>query len=183
MKGSCYNILMVKPDFRGQADDEEVQFIFHRHWSVMAKDIFMAVLIGLVSTIPTFIWHDYTWSFYFPLAGLVVVALVILNTWLKWYFTIYIVTDQRIRQQLQQGLFKKVANDVYLDKVLHISYNVSGLFGSLLGYGNMTMQTSTGDMIMTKVEDCEDNYNRLAKVVNKFGGSVRQDNRGEDGEE
>lgn len=171
----CYNIPMSKPDFRGQADDEEVQFIFHRHWSTMLSDVFMAILLLLVSVMPTLIWRNYVWSFYFPLAGVLITLIIIMNAWLKWYFTIYIVTDQRVRQQLQRSLFKKITNDIYLNKIMNISYNASGLWGSLFGYGNITVQTATGDMLMTKVEKGEDNYNRLSRVTNKFGDSVKHD--------
>ena len=45
------------------------------------------------------------------------VVVIIFRSWLRWYYSVYIVTNLRIRQQIQQGLFRKTAVDVYLDKV------------------------------------------------------------------
>ena len=107
--------------------------------------------------------------------GLAVVAIIVFYAWLRWYYSVYIVTNYRIRQQLQRGLFRKTAIDVYLDKVENISYNIRGIRGSLMGYGTIVLYTSAGDMVMPRIAHCEDIYGRLTTAVRAAGGSLEQD--------
>ena len=168
-------MVMANSDFPGQQPDEEISFIFRHHRSVMTKALLIAglviVLIGLL------LWWQWPamWAMWVALAGLVVVAIIVFYAWLRWYYSVYIVTNYRIRQQLQRGLFRKTAIDVYLDKVENISYNIRGIRGSLMGYGTIVLYTSAGDMVMTRIAHCEDIYGRLTTAVRAAGGSLEQD--------
>lgn len=156
---------MVSREFDGQQEGEEVLAVFRLHRSVMMRGILLTLSILVVSFIPLIICHNQAWAWYLPLLGIALISLIGFNTWLKWYYSVYILTDRRIRQQLQRNLFRKSVVDIYLNKVQNISYNIRGLRGSLLGYGTIIVQTVTGDLIMTKIADCEKVYNQLSAAV------------------
>lgn len=170
---------MAGKDFTGQADDEVVKMVLHRHWSVLLKPLFLSlvIIIGVITLLC--LWPKYQWLWY---VAVVVVILAIWNAfhaWIRWYYSVYIVTNRRIKQQIQRSLFRKTSIDVYLDKVQTISYNISGLRGSLSGYGMLVLHTMAGDMVMTKIANCEEVYSRLSEIVRQAGGNLEQGNDNE----
>lgn len=165
---------MAEKAFVGQQDGEEIQLVLRRHHSVMARGLVMAGLVLAISAAPPLVWK-LQWLWLVFLAGLLLAAIVAFNTWIKWYYGVYIVTNRRVRQQIQRGLFHKTTIDVYLDKVQNISYNISGLKGSLLGYGTILLRTMAGDMMMTKIANCEEVYNQLSQIAQTTNDNYEQD--------
>ena len=170
---------MAGKDFTGQADDEVVKMVLHRHWSVLLKPLFLSlvIIIGVIALLC--LWPKYQWLWY---VAVVVAILAIWNAfhvWIRWYYSVYIVTNRRIKQQIQRSLFRKTSIDVYLNKVQTISYNISGLRGSLSGYGMLVLHTMAGDMVMTKIANCEEVYSRLSEIVRQAGGNLEQGNDNE----
>ena len=165
---------MVEKAFVGQQDGEEIQLVLRRHHSVMARGLVMAGLVLAISAAPLLVWK-LQWLWLVFLAGLLLAVIIAFNTWIKWYYGVYIVTNRRVRQQIQRGLFHKTTIDVYLDKVQNISYNISGLKGSLLGYGTILLRTMAGDMMMTKIANCEEVYNQLSQIAQTTNDNYEQD--------
>jgi Bacterial membrane flanked domain. len=91
-----------------------------------------------------------------------------------WYFTIYIVTNERIRQISQKSFFRKTVIDLDLSKIQSISYDIPGFSGSMFGYGTIVMQTAVGDLIISSAAYPEKVYNRLQNAVDT--ASRKQDN-------
>jgi len=88
-----------------------------------------------------------------------------LVTRICWHFSVYIVTNQRIRQVSQRGLFKRTVVDLGLDKIQSVSYNVPGLMGGVMGYGTLLIQTQVGDMTISMVSQPEKTYNRIQNLL------------------
>lgn len=85
-----------------------------------------------------------------------------------WYFTIYIVTDQRIvDRSLKKGFFGKEVIELRLSKVQNISYNIPGFSGELFHFGTIVIQTFVGDLVIRNVENPERTYNKLQDAVNR----------------
>lgn len=173
---------MHNHDFAGQLDDERVQLVCRQHPTVLIKPTLVALAIVVVAFAPLIFWHGDMWTWWVALVGVVVAAGQLFNTWLKWYYSVYIITDQRIRSQQQRNLFRKTAIDIYLNKVQNISYNIHGL-GNLFGYGTIMLQTLVGDMVMTKIADCEEIYEELAVAVKRAKPDHDMDDINDNGEE
>jgi hypothetical protein len=161
---------MPKLEFSGQHPDETVQFIFRRHLIAMRKG-FYAVLIGLaVGSIPFLIWQDNVALLWLPLIGFALGLAIFGYQWIGWYFSIFIVTNQRLRQISQRGLFGKSVIDLGLAKVQNISYNIPGMFGEMFGFGTIVLQTMVGDLVINKVANCEKVYEQLSAAITVAGG-------------
>jgi signal transduction histidine kinase len=161
---------MPKLEFSGERPGEAVQFVFRRHLIAMRKG-FYAVLIGLaVGSIPFLIWQDNVALLWLPLIGLALGLLVFFYQWIGWYFSIFIVTNQRLRQISQKGLFGKSVIDLGLAKVQNISYNIPGMFGEMFGFGTIVLQTMVGDLVINKVANCEKVYDQLSIAITDAGG-------------
>lgn len=156
-----------QPDFDGQRDGEELLFVFRRHIIAMRKGFYLLLIPFAVSAIPPLIWQDKLELFLLPLAGLAIGLVLFSYHFMMWYFTVYIVTTQRLRQITQRGFFGKSVVELRLSKIQNISYNVPGLSGELFRYGTIIIQTFVGDLVIQKVEHPDAIYNKLQDAVSQ----------------
>lgn len=152
--------------FEGQRDNEELLFMFRRHIIAMRKGFYLLLIPFAVSAIPPLIWQSNLMLFWLPVGGLVIGLLLFSYHFLMWFYTYYIVTDQRIRQVTQRGLFGTDVVELRLSKVQNISYNIKGLSGEMFNYGTIIIQTFVGDLVINNVEKPSEIYNKLQDVLN-----------------
>jgi uncharacterized membrane protein YdbT with pleckstrin-like domain len=151
--------------FEGQRPDEEVLFIFRRHIIAMRKGFYLLLIPFALSSIPPLIWQQYLELFVLPIAGLLLGLTLFSYHFIMWYFTVYLVTDQRIRQVTQKGFFGKDVVELRLSKIQNISYNVPGFSGEIFGFGTIVIQTFVGDLVIRNVEHPAKTYNMLQDAV------------------
>lgn len=158
---------MRKMIFDGQREGEEVQFVFRRHFLTAKSGVIFLILMIMIGVGLTILWPNNMMIFETFLALILVGVLGFLYSYMLWYFSIYIVTNQRIRQISQRGLFKKSVVDLGLDKIQSISYGVSGIRAGLMGYGTIVIQTAVGDLVISMVKNSEKIYNDLQNLINE----------------
>ncbi len=165
-----YNKSMAK-DFDGQYEDEEVVFIIKNHIIKIRKAFYILFILFLIASIPVLIWPDNINNLWIAFAGLGFGLLIFFYHWLGWYFSMIIVTNQRMRQITQKGFFNKSIIDLNLSKIQNISYNVPGLSASIFKYGTLVVQTYVGDLYIDKVSNPERNYNDLCNTIKTYVGT------------
>lgn len=159
------NSKAVEQDFEGQREGEELLFIFRRHIIAMRKGFYLFLIPFALSSLPVFVWPSVLEVYWSPLIGFISGLILFLYHFLMWYYTVYIVTDQRLRQVTQKGFFGKDVVELGLSKVQSISYNVPGFSGEVFGFGTIVIQTVVGDLTINKVEHPQDIYNKLQDAV------------------
>ena len=152
--------------FDGQRENENLLFIFRRHMIAMRKGFYLLVVPLAVLSIPPLIWQNNIYLFLLPLIGLAIGMVLFMYHFILWYYSIYIVTDQRIRQVTQGGFFKKDVIDLRLSKVQSISYNIPGFSGDIFHFGTLVIHTFVGDLVIHHVEHPVKIYNKLQTAVN-----------------
>lgn len=157
---------MTQQVFSGQREGEKFRFLFRRHFITTKKGFaFLLVFVALGVSL-MFIWPTDDWI---KLVSLFLVSIglaIVINYICMWYFTVFIITDERLRQVAQQSFFKKTVIDLDLLKIHSISYNIPGVFAGIFGYGTIIVQTTVGDLVISYVRKPEQVYNRLQNVVN-----------------
>lgn len=144
-----------------------MQFVFRRHFLTAKSGVIFLILMIMIGVGLTLLWPNNMMIFETFLALILVGILGFLYSYMLWYFSIYIVTNQRIRQISQRGLFKKSVVDLGLDKIQSISYGVSGIRAGLMGYGTIVIQTAVGDLVISMVKNSEKIYNDLQNLINE----------------
>lgn len=152
-------------DFDGQRDGEELLFVFRRHIIAMRKGFYLLLIPFALSAIPPLIWQSNLELFLLPVAGLGFGLILFGYHFLMWFFTYYIVSDQRIRQITQHGFFGKDVVELRLSKIQNISYNIPGFSGEIFGFGTIIIQTYVGDLVINNVEHPDKIYNKLQDAV------------------
>ena len=156
---------MAKLVFDGQREGEEVKFVFRRHFLTAKKGIFFMIIMIALGVVPMLIWTNNIHMFWFFVGMVIVGAFGFLYSYMLWYFSLYIVTDQRIRQISQKGIFKKTVVDLGLDRIQSISYGVPGIVAGIFGYGTILIQTGVGDLVISQVGKPAEIYERLQNVT------------------
>lgn len=168
---------MKKTQFEGQREGETVVLVFRRHIIAMRKGFYLFLGPFAVLSLPVFIWQDSLWMLIFPLIGFVVGLFLFLYHFILWYFTVFIVTDQRVRQITQYGFFGKDVVEIKLSKIQSISYHIPGFFGEIFKFGNIIIQTFVGDLLIKNVENPSKVYEALQDAVNE---ATSEQNMGDD---
>lgn len=168
-----------KPDaaFEGQLDDEEVLYVFRRHPIVMRRGLIYGSL-GLLAGPLTTLVLTYTNSanpptmtfFCFSVAASgLLAALLFFPAWLSWYFSVFVVTNQRFMQVTQKGFFHRSVSDIGLDLILSLNYEIQGVEQTMLGFGTIVMQTYVGDMKMHYIHHPARTQQVIADILRQQG--------------
>ena len=165
---------MAHKYFADQMDDEEVLYVFRKHPIVMRKGLVVGMLIILLSTVPVAIKPTLGFGWFFGSLGIgLVIALVFFAPfWISWYYSIFILTDQRLIQITQKGLFNKAVVDMQLSQIQMVNYQIAGLQETMLGYGTIVMQTYMGDLVIHDVHHPAKTQKKILEVLRDNGVSA-----------
>lgn len=166
--------------FDTQFDDEEVLYVFRKHPIVMRKGLVIGMLAWLVGPMYTlaltYIHANNPEKFpsitFFALsfvASVLLGILLLVPSWISWYFSVFIVTDQRLIQITQKGLFSRSVVDMALPQIQMVNYEVAGLQETLLGYGTITMQTFVGDLVIHDLHHPAKIQKKLLEILRASG--------------
>lgn len=155
--------------FDGQREGEKVLFIFRRHILTAKRGLIFLIIMTGLGILPMVMWPGDVRMFWIFLGVFIFGIFGAVYAYILWYFSIYIVTNERIRQISQRGLFKKTVIDLGMDKIQSISMSVPGLLAGIFGYGTIKIQTGVGDLIITMVP-------KPKKVLNKLQNAEKESN-------
>ena len=160
---------MADKYFEDQFDDEEVLFVFRKHPIVMRRGFLLAMVAILLGTVPSLFKPEYSVYLIGLACGLALGTLLMLPGWIGWWFSVFIVTDQRLIQITQRGLFHRSVIDMRLNQIQMINYEVSGLQETLLGFGTIMMQTYVGDLVIHDIHHPAAIQKKLLEVLRERG--------------
>lgn len=171
-----------KPEklFEDQFDDEEVLFLFRKHPAVMRKGLIVAAVGILLPVLYVFILTlvfannperlpSVEFFFLCIAIGLVLGFLLIAPSLMAWYFSVFIVTDQRFIQITQKGFFHRSVVDIGLNQIQMVNYEVSGFEATLLGFGTIMMQTYLGELVIHDIHHPAKIQKKLIRILRDEG--------------
>lgn len=161
-----------KRDFRGQYDNEEVLYVFRKHPVVMRKGLILFMIAILLGTIPSFIKPEFSYLYGGLAAGFLLGIILLFPSWVYWYFSVYIVTDQRFVQTTQKGLFHRKVVDIAINQIQMVNYEVKGIQETMLGFGTIMIQTFIGDLVIHDVHKPAHVQHELLGILRERGIAV-----------
>lgn len=166
--------------FKEQFDDEEVLLVFRKHALVMRKGLIFAS-IGLLLPMLYILALTQVYannpeklpsvgSFYVALGvGLILALLIMVPYWISWYYSVYIVTNQRLIQITQKGFFHRSMVTLGLEQIQMVNYEISGLEQTLLGFGTIGVQTYVGSLTIHDVHHPAKIQKKLLHILRDLG--------------
>jgi hypothetical protein len=160
---------MSDKHFSDQLENEDVEFLFRKHPVVMRKGLIAAMFCILLGTIPALLKPEYSYFFEGLGAGFLLGLIVIAPSWISWYYSVFIVTNQRLIQITQKGLFHRSVVDIGLNQIQMVNYEIYGLQETLLGFGTIMIQTFMGDLVIHYVHHPAKTQQHLLSILRKEG--------------
>lgn len=138
--------------FPSQLEDEKIHIVVRQHWVVLLKKLiiwlmFAAALVffrrygqanlpglfeGLTGQVTELFVQVYT----------LFLTLALFIIWLLYYLNIQVITDRRIVDVDQVGLFFHEVSELHIQNIEDVTSDVSGVFGTLFNFGNVYVQTA-----------------------------------------
>lgn len=136
-------------DFEGRKEKEEIVVFTRRHWLVLFSPIVSGLLASLLPLLIIIIGAQllikYNLSALFTLLWVLYLMMI-------WFFIFYkltmhsldtwIVTNERIIDISQVGLFSRKVSELHLTSIEDISVHTNGVLQSYLNFGNVEIQTA-----------------------------------------
>lgn len=153
---------------------ENILIVIRRHWFSLARPMtfFLTLLIAPPLTLafapkffPAIFAEPLTpyLSFFLALylAGLLLYTLI---TWMAYYLDSWIITNQRIIDIEQHGLFHREVKETTLDRVQNVTIEIPGFVPTLLGFGDIRVETAgQGILLIKTVPHLEEAKNIILK--------------------
>ena len=166
----------TKKHFKEQFEEEETLLVFRKHPIVMRKGLIIAAFGMLVGPLYTLILtyadknHPPSITFFFAslFASFILSIILIFPWWVRWYFSVYIMTDKRFIQQTRSLLQVNVV-DIGLDQIQMINYQIAGLEETVLRFGTIVVQTYVGDLVIKQVHHPERIQNKMVHILRDLG--------------
>ena len=138
--------------FPNQKPNEHVLMFLRRHWiavlQIIATNLFLAIFplvfyVG-VSNYTTILETEVYQAFFTLLvsAFYLFVVLFAFSNFVDYYLDVWIVTNQRIINIEQKGLFSRIVSEKDLGQMQDITSEVDGFWATLLNFGNVHIQTA-----------------------------------------
>jgi uncharacterized membrane protein YdbT with pleckstrin-like domain len=138
--------------FAGQKNREEIIMVVHRHWFNILEQ--MVLVFGMVVGL-------FTAAFYLPLLFPVLTTppygrlflflenlfamliwMIFFLIWVDYYLDVWIITNLRIINVEQKGLFHRATSEMGLGRIQDVTTEVKGVIPTFLNYGDVFIQTA-----------------------------------------
>lgn len=138
--------------FPGKHAEETVIAVIHRHWFDMFSHFFSGILMGIVllgsllilpALYPDIASGQHAAFFFFmENTFLLFLWVYLFLIWIDVYFDVWIITNERIVNIEQKGLFVRHISELRFSQVQDVTSEVEGLIPSILDYGEVFVQTA-----------------------------------------
>lgn len=133
--------------------------IFRKHWLVMFFELLLFVVLAIIPAIALLVAWSQVSSALIPPMGLVLLILFItwvLMMWLgffivftDYFLDVWILTNQRLIDVDQKGLFSREVATLRIEKVEDVTVDITGIFPSMFNYGNIHVQSAGAEKEFT----------------------------------
>ncbi len=132
--------------------DENTIIVIHRHWFDIIQNFFLlivmvfflvssyVVLPALFPILETALYQNLLAFAESSFAMLILILFFLV--WIDYYFDVWVITNKRIINIEQKGLFSREVSELELDKIQDVSVSVLGIIPTFLNYGDVFIQTA-----------------------------------------
>jgi len=161
-----------------QRKDEKVELFLRRHWFAIVTIVVAFLALTVIPLAIGYAMRDPVHRILEnPLFGPVLVivsSMYFLAVWLfafleftDYYLDVWIVTNERIINIEQKGLFHRTASELHLTAVQDVTSDVQGIIHTVFDYGNVQVQTAgeQGRFIFKNIERPEKVKEHVVQLV------------------
>jgi membrane protein YdbS with pleckstrin-like domain len=167
----------LKIRFPGLEEEEKITLFFRRHpLSFFNFGLIGSVMVILPAIIILMVFNAGLFALEGPLETKIVLALasayllfvlgLMLVGWMNFYLDVYIVTNRRLIDISQEGLFSRNLSAVDLADIEDVKADVKGFLPTYFNFGNVDVQTA-GELQNVKFIDVPEPYKLARKIMDE----------------
>jgi len=134
--------------FDNQEAGERILFLVRRHWFTQLPRVFLILFLILLPLLLP--WPQILGSLVVPirykalfiLLWYLLVVAVIFESYLNWYFNVFLITTDRVLDLDFWGLLYKNISEAGIDHLEDVTSSQGGIFQSIFDYGDIFVQTA-----------------------------------------
>lgn len=159
------------PVFPGQHHGETVEFVFRQHPAVMRRPLIYGLVAIVLVIVPLDFPIIYSVDWLAPLLLKIVIGATLFvfaywfYTWMKWYYSVFIITVERIVQIHQNGFFKRNVQALFHGRVHALNYTVGSFDAALFHYGDIQVLTEVGNFELKMIPHPAEVHERILEVI------------------
>ncbi len=144
---SSYCYLPQNVKFVNQDEDEKVLLLLRKHPITNLKWIISGILM-IISPFFLFVISPLDllpelYQFAIILSWYLITSAIILEGFLIWFFSVNIITDERVLDVDFVSLFYREMTDANIDKIEDVTVDIGGVVKTFLNYGDVIIQTAS----------------------------------------
>ena len=121
--------------------EEKIEIIIRKHWFVFFSE---SIVFVIMAAAPLMLSLDFNFNF-FPfiyLTWLLILWIILAREWTDYYLDALIITNKRIIDVEQKGLFRREIASCFLENIQDVTTNISGVIATFLDFGDLSIQTA-----------------------------------------
>ncbi len=132
-------------------EGEKILYSVHKHWVEIFRSVIQVGFFGLVlpwglyamgfNTV-LFFWLAIAWSVFAYIRFFYIL--------IDWYCDVWLSTDMGLISVEWKGIFRNSATRIGYEDIEGVVYEINGFWGTVLGYGNLTLRVNSGNNILLK---------------------------------
>jgi len=141
----------MKEEFPGQKSKEKMIKTLRKNPLSLSRKvlkfiIFLSVSVLLMTYVSQIGFLSFAANYIniFALLGIIFSLSYAFYAWATWYYDVYVLTDERIIEVEQKGLFSREVKEVSLDKIQDVTYSISGLVSTVFNVGTVKVHSASG---------------------------------------
>lgn len=167
-----------------QKSYEKIEYILRRHWFTYLGKIFLFIVLALVPIIlyfminslyPTAFENDALYAIGILGGSLYYLSILLFfyTQFVVFYLDMWVVTNDRIVDVEQLGLFSRTISELDLFRIQDVTTDVNGVFSTFLNYGDVTIKTASSNINIVfkdihNPNDVRENLIRLSHEDRKY---------------
>lgn len=132
--------------------EEKIVAHIRKHWFVMVIEGIVLTIFALLPPLAVLIIKSsitlsigvevFSLGLVFYFAWLILIWILFFLAWTDHYLDAWVVTDQRVIDIEQKGIFNREVSSLRLDKIQDITVSVNGFLATILSFGDLHVQTA-----------------------------------------
>lgn len=144
---AAYCYLPDNVNFETRESEEEVILFLRQHPITLVPKALIAVLMilapSILSIFPILSFLPASFQLIAVLGWYLITTAFILESFLTWFFNVYLITDERIVDIDFYNLIYKEVSDANIDKIQDVTYKMGGVVRTVFNYGDVLIQTAS----------------------------------------
>ena len=147
--GHSWSSFLVNPKvfkFAEQDDNEQILVVLRPHWFTNVRWIILSFIMLfapiLIRFVPLLAFFPSNYQFIFVVAWYVITFIFAFESFISWYFDVFIITSERVIDIEFNNLLNKKFSEAGIEKIQDTTSTITGISETLFNDGDVLIQTA-----------------------------------------